>query len=61
MNFAYTGRVAININNVQSLMFGASFLQLPRVKNACGDFLKKRYSRLSNYIQDIRLVYSNTD
>lgn len=44
INFAYTGRVAININNVQSLMFGASFLQLPRVKNACADFLKNRFN-----------------
>ncbi|XP_065224534.1 kelch-like protein 18 [Planococcus citri] len=44
VKFSYTGRVLINIHNVQSLMFGASFLQLLRVKNACGDFLKKRFN-----------------
>ncbi|XP_073998112.1 kelch like family member 18 [Rhodnius prolixus] len=43
VNFAYSGRVTINTNNVQSLMVGASFLQLPRVRNACADFLKKRF------------------
>lgn len=42
LNFAYTGRVSIHISNVQSLMFGASFLELSSVKNACADFLKKR-------------------
>lgn len=42
VKFSYTGRVLINTNNVQSLMFGASFLQLSRVKHACADFLKKR-------------------
>lgn len=43
VNFAYSGRVTINTNNVQSLMVGAAFLQLPRVRNACADFLKKRF------------------
>uniref|UniRef100_A0A1B6DBJ8 Kelch-like protein diablo n=1 Tax=Clastoptera arizonana TaxID=38151 RepID=A0A1B6DBJ8_9HEMI len=43
-NFAYSGRVTINTNNVQSLMVGASFLQLPKVRNACADFLKKRFT-----------------
>uniref|UniRef100_A0A0K8TE04 Kelch-like protein diablo n=1 Tax=Lygus hesperus TaxID=30085 RepID=A0A0K8TE04_LYGHE len=43
VNFAYSGRITINTYNVQSLMVGASFLQLPRVRNACADFLKKRF------------------
>uniref|UniRef100_A0A1B6L363 Kelch-like protein diablo n=1 Tax=Graphocephala atropunctata TaxID=36148 RepID=A0A1B6L363_9HEMI len=43
VNFAYSGRVTINTSNVQSLMVGASFLSLPKVRNACADFLKKRF------------------
>ncbi|BES98887.1 BACK [Nesidiocoris tenuis] len=43
VNFAYSGRITITTNNVQCMMVGASFLQLPRVRNACADFLKKRF------------------
>lgn len=43
VNFAYNGSVEIDSNNVQSLLVGASFLHLQSVKEACCDFLKKRY------------------
>ena len=42
INFAYSGRVTISTSNVQSLMLGASFLQLTRVRDACADFLQTR-------------------
>ncbi|GLG94694.1 hypothetical protein R5R35_004288 [Gryllus longicercus] len=43
INFAYSGRIIIDNNNVQSLMVGASFLQLTKVRDACSEFLKKRF------------------
>lgn len=43
INFAYSGRISINVNNVQSLLIGASFLQLKWVRNACATFIKERY------------------
>ncbi|XP_046392448.1 kelch-like protein 18 [Ischnura elegans] len=42
INFVYSGRIAIDHLNVQSLMVGASFLQLTEVRDACADFLSKR-------------------
>lgn len=42
INFAYSGKVVISTSNVQSLLVGASFLQLGKVRDACCDFLKKR-------------------
>lgn len=49
INFAYSGRISINVNNVQSLLIGASFLQLKWVRNACATFIKERYFEL-NYV-----------
>nr|CAD7263904.1 unnamed protein product [Timema shepardi] len=43
INFAYSGRVIIDSDNVQSLMVGASFLQLHKVRDACAEFLNKRF------------------
>ncbi|KAI9579963.1 kelch-like protein 18 [Glossina fuscipes] len=43
INFAYSGQVRIDNQNVQSLMVGASFLQLLKVRNACADFLISRF------------------
>jgi BTB/POZ domain. len=43
INFAYSGRVTIHSQNVQSLMVVASFLQMQKVADACADFLKKRF------------------
>ncbi|XP_064610470.1 LOW QUALITY PROTEIN: kelch-like protein 18 [Liolophura sinensis] len=42
VNYAYNGKVEIEVNNVQSLLVGASFLHLQTVKEACCDFLKQR-------------------
>ncbi|GFR31191.1 kelch-like protein 18 [Trichonephila clavata] len=42
INFAYSGKVVINTSNVQSLLVGASFLQVDKVRDACCDFMKKR-------------------
>lgn len=42
INFAYSGRVVLDKNNVQNIMIGASFLQLHKVRDACADFLFKR-------------------
>lgn len=43
INFAYSGKIKIDSENVQSLLVGSSFLQLTEVREACGDFLKRRY------------------
>lgn len=42
INFAYSGKVNITATNVQSLLVGASFLQLLKVREACSEFLVKR-------------------
>lgn len=42
INFVYSGRLHLDRNNVQSIMMGASFLQLINVKDACATFLLKR-------------------
>lgn len=42
INFAYTGRVIIDSNNVQSLLIVASFLNMSAVKDACCTYLKNR-------------------
>ncbi len=42
VNFAYNGKIQLHINNVQSILVGANFLQLSMVKEACCDFLKNR-------------------
>lgn len=42
INFAYSGKLTISSSNVQSLMMGASFLQLSIVRDACADFLMTR-------------------
>ncbi|ELK24978.1 Tyrosine-protein phosphatase non-receptor type 23 [Myotis davidii] len=42
INFAYNGHLAIDQQNVQSLLMGASFLQLQSIKDACCTFLQER-------------------
>lgn len=42
INFSYSGKVRISSSNVQSLMVGASFLQLNNIVDACSQFLQKR-------------------
>uniref|UniRef100_A0A8D0GZL9 Kelch like family member 18 n=1 Tax=Sphenodon punctatus TaxID=8508 RepID=A0A8D0GZL9_SPHPU len=42
LNFAYNGHLAIDQQNVQSLLMGASFLQLQNIKDACCAFLRER-------------------
>ncbi|XP_072219891.1 kelch-like protein 18 isoform X1 [Leuresthes tenuis] len=42
INFAYSGHVAIDQQNVQALLIGSSFLQLQNVKDACCSFLQER-------------------
>lgn len=42
INFAYNGKVVISLSNVQSLLVGASYLQLNQVRDACSEFLKTR-------------------
>lgn len=41
VDFAYTGTVTITQSNVQSLLVGASFLQLQKVSDACCAFLTR--------------------
>jgi len=55
INFAYNGHIAIDQQNVQALLIGASFLQLQNVKDACCSFLQQRYC-LNNY--DFFMTYS---
>ncbi|KAK3752242.1 hypothetical protein RRG08_047098 [Elysia crispata] len=42
INYAYTGRVVIDMSNVQSLLIVASFLNMQAVKDACSTYLKNR-------------------
>ncbi|CAL1532393.1 unnamed protein product [Lymnaea stagnalis] len=42
INFSYTGRVVIDMNNVQSLLIVAGFLHMQAVKDACTTYLKNR-------------------
>lgn len=42
INFAYNGNLAIDQQNVQSLLIGANFLQLQSIKDACCTFLRER-------------------
>jgi kelch-like protein 18 len=42
IQFAYSGQITITSANVQSLLIGASFLQLCRVRDACCEYLKIR-------------------
>lgn len=44
INFAYSGTVKIDNQNVQMLMVACAFLQLNKVRDACADFLVSRYS-----------------
>lgn len=39
INFVYSGTIRIDTHNVQSLMLGASFLQLNKLLDACANFL----------------------
>ena len=41
VNFCYTGRIEINVNNVQNLLCASSLLQLASVKQACVDLLHR--------------------
>lgn len=43
INYAYSGNIKIDQSNCQSIMIGASFLQLNRVKDFCAEFLIKRF------------------
>ncbi|NXA09765.1 KLH18 protein, partial [Sapayoa aenigma] len=49
INFAYNGHLAIDQQNVQSLLMGASFLQLQNIKDACCTFLRERYRGASGF------------
>ena len=40
IQFAYTARVVINIENVQGLLYAASILQVETVASACCEFMK---------------------
>ncbi|XP_039250579.2 kelch-like protein 18 [Styela clava] len=42
INYAYSGRITLDITNVQSILVGANFLQLQNVKDYCCEFIKKR-------------------
>ncbi|KAF6035084.1 KLHL18 [Bugula neritina] len=44
VNFAYTGKVQISDENVQSLLIGANFLNLYEVKESCCEFITTRLS-----------------
>lgn len=44
INFAYSGSVTIDNQNVQGLMVGAAFLQLNKVRDACADYLVSRFN-----------------
>lgn len=43
INFAYSGRITLTNENVQSIMIGASFFALHKVKDVCAEFLQTRF------------------
>jgi kelch-like protein 18 len=43
INYAYSGTIRIDTNNCQSIMIGASFLQLTKVRDACAEFLVRKF------------------
>lgn len=47
VNFAYTGKVVLDKNNVQSIMIGASYLQLNKVRDACANYLLQRCDEIN--------------
>lgn len=42
VNFAYSGDIEINVENVQEILAAASLLQIKQVQDLCCDFLKKQ-------------------
>ena len=42
VEFAYTARISVNSNNVQSLLDAANQYQIEPVKKMCVDFLKNK-------------------
>ena len=42
VEFAYTARISVNSNNVQSLLDAANQYQIEPVKKICVDFLKNK-------------------
>lgn len=52
VNFAYSSKIVLTTENVQSLLIGASFLQLHNVRSACCAFLEKRLR--SNNVLGVR-------
>lgn len=47
LRYAYTGKISINLSNVQSIMIGASFLALDDVQQTCSEYLKYRLTILN--------------
>lgn len=41
IDFCYFGQLDINASNVESLLLGASFLQMQKVSDACCEYIKK--------------------
>ena len=42
VDFAYTGTISINVDNVQEVLSAASLLQISQVQDLCCEFLKKQ-------------------
>lgn len=57
INFAYSGSIRIDTANCQSIMIGASFLQLNKVRDACAQFLIQKYDELTREFSE-RLTFS---
>ncbi|NXL53196.1 KLH18 protein, partial [Podilymbus podiceps] len=56
INFAYNGHLAIDQQNVQSLLMGASFLQLQNIKDACCTFLRESRGAVQGLGQPRELI-----
>lgn len=41
VKYAYNGKISINIENVQNMLYAASILQIENVASACSDFMKE--------------------
>lgn len=61
INFAYSGHVAIDQQNVQALLIGSSFLQLQNVKDACCSFLQDRSAATHTSCQQLPVAATPTE
>ncbi|KAJ1063172.1 hypothetical protein K5549_012647 [Capra hircus] len=61
VEFAYTARISVNSNNVQSLLDAANQYQIEPVKKMCVDFLKEQVDASNCLVQAEPLIQDNPE